>query len=207
MKIKETKRIVNMLDQEWDLGKRKAKAYKKTCAWIYWFDILSEAEKIIVKKDNGSVVGVCGYTKYKSYKYQFRKKFYKQLKNILMHSFLVKDKKALEKYYQNYNYLVDEIKKRAGGEITILIVDKDYRKQKYGYELITETFKLAKKDGLRKILILSDESCNYSFYEQLNCKKIFKQEITDFERGKPQTTEQAFIYEKNLDEVYDEVNE
>lgn len=64
MRIKHHKQIVAMLYDEWDLGKIKSHAKGKTCAWIYWFEILSQAEKIIIDKQNRNVIGVCGYTKW-----------------------------------------------------------------------------------------------------------------------------------------------
>ena len=50
MKIKYHKQIVNMLYNEWDLGKRSSGAIGKTSAWIYWFGILNEAEKILIER-------------------------------------------------------------------------------------------------------------------------------------------------------------
>lgn len=203
MTIKETRQIVDMLDKEWDLGKKSSKPYKKTCAWIYWFDILAEAEHLIVKKENKKTIGVAGYTKYNSNKYLMRKRFYKTIGNILMHSPLIKNKKAYFKYRENYGYLTDEIKSKADGEVTILIVDKAYRGQKYGYELLTKTFELAKKDGLKSIQIVTDESCNFKFYEQLGCEKIHEQTVTNYENGKlgKASSEQAFIYQKELGDI------
>ena len=63
MKIKYHKQIVDMLDDEWDLGKKRSNAIGKICAWIYWFEILTDVEKIIIEKQDNKVVGVCGYSK------------------------------------------------------------------------------------------------------------------------------------------------
>ena len=49
MKVKDHKQIVDILYKEWDLGKTASKAKGKTCAWIYWFEILSEAEEVITE--------------------------------------------------------------------------------------------------------------------------------------------------------------
>ncbi len=35
MKLKYYKQIVNMLYEEWDLGKKSSRSKGKTCAWIY----------------------------------------------------------------------------------------------------------------------------------------------------------------------------
>ena len=63
-----------------------------------------------------------------------------------------------------------------------------------------DTFELAKKDNLKKLQILTDESCNYKFYENLGCKKVYEtlvknEEIDQLGNG---YVEKAFIYEKIL---------
>lgn len=45
MRFKHHKEIIDMLYNEWDLGKKNSGAKGKTCAWIYWFEILGESEK------------------------------------------------------------------------------------------------------------------------------------------------------------------
>lgn len=203
MKIKYSKQIVNMLYNEWDLGKKSSNAKGKTCAWIYWFEILNEAEQIIIEKQDNKVVGVCGYSKWDSKKHIFRKKFYGVLKNILIHSPLIKNKKAIYKYNEDYNYLPKELENYFDGEITILIVDKSYRGRKIGEKLLTKIFELASKDNMKNIQILSDESCNYKFYERLNCKKVYEKVIPNREPDKCGniSSEKGFIYEKKFEEV------
>lgn len=200
MEIKYHKQIVDMLYNEWDLGKKNSKAKGKTCAWIYWFEVLNEAEQVIIEKDDDKVIGVCGYSKWNSKKYSIRKKYYGILKNILIHSPLIKNKQALYKYNDNYNYLPKELENYFDGEITILIVDKCYRNKKIGKKLLTEIFELANKDNMRNIQILSDESCNYKFYEKLGCKKVYEKIISNGEPDKcgKISFEKGFIYEKNI---------
>ena len=60
------------------------------------------------------------------------------------------------------------------GEVSILIVDKDYRKRRIGKKLLLDVFKLAKDDNMVNLQIVTDESCNYKFYENLGCKKIYE---------------------------------
>ncbi len=200
MKIKYYKQIVDMLYKEWDLGKTVSNAKGKTCAWIYWFEILSEAEQIITEKKDGNVIGVCGYSKWDSKKHNIRKKFYRLLKKLLVHSYLVKDKEAIYKYYNNYDYLPKELESHFDGEITILIVNEYYRGKGIGKNLLNKTFELASKDNMNNIQILSDESCNYKFYESLGCQKIYEKIISNEELNKCGniTTEKGFIYGKKL---------
>ena len=48
MTLKEMRNIVNLLDNEWDLGKTPSKAKGKICAWIYLFEILEESENVVI---------------------------------------------------------------------------------------------------------------------------------------------------------------
>ena len=201
MKIKQHKQIVDMLYNEWDLGKTNSNAKGKTCAWIYWFEILNEAEQIIIQEDNNKVIGVCGYSKWNSKRHLIRKKYYGILRNILIHSPLIKNKKAIYKYNADYDYLPEELKNYFDGELTILIVDKSYRGRKIGKKLLTKVFELAQKDNMKNLQILTDEACNWQFYEKLGCKKVYETIIENKEYGKLGNviTERAFIYEKEFD--------
>lgn len=198
MRIKHHKQIVDMLYNEWDLSKTESKAKGKTCAWIYWFEILNDAEQIVIEKQNNNVIGICAYSKWKSKKHILRKWFYGLLKDILIYSPLVKNKEAIHKYNEGFDYLPKELEGYFDGEITILIVNKSYRGKKVGKKLLTKVFELASKDNMKNIQILSDESCDYKFYEKLNCKKIHEKIIPNREPGKLGNIpyEKAYIYER-----------
>lgn len=200
MKVKHHQQIVDILYKEWDLGKTASKSIGKTCAWIYWFEILSEVEEVIIEQINDRIVGVCGYSKWNSKKHIVRKKIYGLLKWLLIHSFLVKDKNAIYKYNNDYDYLPKELENYFDGEINILIVNKLYRGKKIGQKLLNKIFEMAKNDNMNNIQILSDESCNYKFYENLGCIKVYEKVIPNGEPDKcgNTTTEKGFIYEKKL---------
>ena len=57
------------------------------------------------------------------------KKIYGFIKNKLYKSSSIKNLKAFKEYESNYNYIPEELKNYFDGEISILIVDKDYRKK------------------------------------------------------------------------------
>lgn len=196
----EMKQAVELLGKEWNLGKKESGADDNVCAWIYLFEILSESEKIIKYKDGHKVVGFCGYSKKNSKKHRISKKLYKFLKNRLYKSKSIKNLDAFKEYEKNYNYVPEKLNDSFDGEISILIVDEKYRGKKIGKKLLLDVFELAKNDNIKRLKILTDESCNYKFYENLGCKKVYETEIENFESEKCHkiVTERAFIYEKNL---------
>lgn len=189
-----------------EFSKKEAGADDDICAWIYLLDILQENEKIITYKSGNKLVGFCGYLKENSNKHMVSKKFYGFIKNKLYKSNSIKNLKAFKEYESNYNYIPAELKNYFDGEISILIVDEDYRGKKIGKKLLLDVFELAKKDNMKNLQIVTDESCNYKFYEKLGCQKVYETIIKNREIGQLGNgcTEKAFIYEKKLQ--YDRSN-
>lgn len=200
MKYNEMKQAVNLLANEWDLGKKEAGAEGNICAWIYLMDLLEESEQIVTYKSGNKLIGFCGYSKQSSHKKIVKKKIYKIIGNILKKSKKIKNKDAINKYCNNYNYVPEELENYFDGEVSILIVDKNYRGKNIGKKLLFEIFEMAKKDNMKNLQILTDESCNYKFYEKCGCKKIYETIIENKEYGilGQITSEKAFIYEKTL---------
>lgn len=200
MKYNEMKQAVKLLSKEWNLGKKESGADDDICAWIYLFDILEESEKIIKYKDRNKLIGFCGYSKNDSKKHRISKTFYKFVKKMLYKSKSIKDLNAFKNYENNYNYVPEEFNNYFDGEVSILIVDKNYRGNKIGKKMLLEIFELAKKDNMKNLQIVTDESCNYKFYEGVGCKKVYETLIENKETGKLENkySERAFIYEKIL---------
>jgi GNAT superfamily N-acetyltransferase len=208
MTYREMKQAVRMLSKEWNLGKKEAEADNDICAWIYLFDILQESEKIIKYKEGSNLIGFCGYSKDSSTNHKFQKKIYGYIKNKLYKSKSIKNLKAFKEYESNYNYIPDNLNNYFDGEVSILIVDDAYRGKKIGEKLLLEVFELAKKDNMKNLQIVTDESCNYKFYERLGCKKVYETIVENKEIGQLGNgyTEKAFIYEKKLEDLYGENN-
>ena len=200
MNYNEMKQAVKLLSKEWNLGKKESGANDDICAWIYLFDVLEESEKIIKYKDEDKLIGFCGYSKESSKKHKLSKIFYRFVKNRLYKSKSIKNLKALKEYEKNYNYVPKELSNYFDGEISILIVDKNYRGNKIGKKLLLNVFELAKKDDMKNLQIVTDELCNYKFYENVGCKKIYETivENKEIDRLGDRYTEKAFIYEKKL---------
>ena len=201
MNIKEMRQAVEILGKEWNLGKKESEAEGNICAWIYLMEILEESEKIITYKEDGELVGFCGYAKWNSKKNLLRKNIAKIIKKKLMNSKKIKNKEAIKKYYENYGYYCPkDLEKKFDGEISILIVKKEYQNKGIGTNLLLEVFKLAKEDGLKKIQILTDESCNHEFYEKCNCKIVYETKIENIESNivGNKEFETAYVYGKEL---------
>lgn len=200
MYYSEMKQAVKLLANEWNLGKKESGATGNICAWIYLFTILEESEKIVTYKDGRKLVGFCGYSRNNFKKHLFKKKFYTIVKNKLYKNKNIKDLHALKQYENNYDYLPKELENYFDGEVSILLVDKNYRGKSIGKKLLLEVFNLAKKDNMKNLQILTDESCNFKFYENCGCKKIYETIVKNQEYGKLGniSSEKAFIYEKNL---------
>ena len=200
MKFSEMKQAVKLLSKEWNLGKREAGAEDDICAWIYLFEILEQSDKIVKYKDGNKLIGFCGYSKRISKKHMLFKTFYKFIKKRLYKSKSIKNLNAFKNHENNYNYVPEKFNNYFDGEISILIVDKNYRGNKIGKKMLLEVFELAKKDNIKKLQIVTDESCNYKFYEGVGCKKIYETVIEnkEMEKIKNEYSERAFIYEKIL---------
>ena len=162
------------------------------------FEILEETEKMVIEKENGKVIGICGYTKWNSKKHIIRKKFFHILKILFIYSPLVKDKKAIYKY--NNDYTPEELDDYFDGEISILIIDSNYRGKGIGKKMLSKIFEYAKNDNMKNIQILTYESCNFKFYEACGCNKVYEKVINNWESDKCGNTssEIGYIYEKIL---------
>ena len=200
MNLVEMKQSANMLYNEWDLGKTPSHSKGKICSWIYLFEILEETEKMVIEKESGKVIGICGYAKWNSKKHLFRKKCFQILKTLLIWSPFVKDKQAIYKYNNDYDYTPKELDNYFDGEISILILDSNYRNRGIGKKMITQIFEYAKNDNMKNIQILTDSSCNFKFYEACGCNKVYEKIINNGEPNKygNPSTEIGYIYEKNL---------
>ena len=167
MKIKDMKQAVELFINEWDLGEKESGASRKLCAWIYLMEILEETEQFVYYRENGKMLGFAGYSNENSRKHFIKKKLYHFIKNQLYKSKEIKDLNALKEYEDNYYYVPAELKNYFDGEVSMLILDKNCRGKGIGKKLLLEVFELAKKDKMKNLQILTDESCSYGIYEKL----------------------------------------
>lgn len=202
MNYKDMKRAVELLETEWDLGAKVSGASRRLCAWIYLMEVLEETEQIVCYKENGKLIGFSGYSKWSSKKHILKKNFYSFIKKQLYKSKDIKDLNALKEYEINYNYVPQDMRNYFDGELSMLILDKSYRKKGIGRKLLLKVFDLAKNDKMKNLQILTDESCSWQFYEKLGCKRVYETIVKNKEYGDSGNiiAEHAFIYEKRFDD-------
>ena len=200
MLLNDIKAQVHMLMEEWNLGALESGAPHELCAFIYLLEIIEETEKFVYYRENGKLLGFAGYSKNGSRKHAFRKKSAKEVIKCLYKSKKIKDKQALLNYDETYDYVPEELKDYFDGEVSILILNKKARGKGIGKKLLTDIFTLAKKDGLKNLQILTDDSCSYYIYEATGCKRVFETTIKSKEYGEDgkMYEEKAYIYEKEL---------
>ena len=201
MNIKDMKQATDLLQKEWNLGKRESEATRNICAWIYLMEILEETEEMFLYKEDGKLIGFAGYSNIHSKKHYLKKKCFSIIKDFLCHSRKIKNKEGFRAYRENYDYIPEQFKRGYfDGEVSILILDEVYRGKGLGKNLLSDVFSAAKRDGMRNIQILTDESCNVQFYEKMGCKKVYETVVENKEQGLLGDTysEKAYIYEKKL---------
>lgn len=198
MNRRDRKYAIRLLAKEWNLGARESGAPKWLCAKIYLAKILHESETLICQRDdNGRLIGFAGYAKWRSRRHLLRKLFYGLQTERLMKHRLVKNRLGMKSYHEIYDtYIPEDIAGKFDGELSIIILDSRFRGKGLGEKMIEDIFRLARKDGVRRLQILTDESCNFNFYTKVGCKKVFETTVVNKESGSG--TERAFVYMKEL---------
>ncbi len=162
--------LAKMLGFEWDLAKCATGA-GRLCDWVYLAEILAENTKMLVMTDKkGCPIGFAGYVQYKSNRHMFRRVLWRFAHFVLC--LCIKNRAALRKYYDVYNYAPQNIVHSFDAECDILIVDKDYRGGA-GRKLFVALMQKAAERGIKEIRIDTDDSCNVGFYRCIGAKQIY----------------------------------
>lgn len=189
MKLKDMRQAVGLLQKEWNLGQRESGATGNICALIYLMQILEETERLFVYREADRLIGFAGYSNVHSRKHLLKKKFYGLVEHWLWRSKKIHNKEALRGYFEKYDYLPEEMKDCFDGEVSILLVDPEYRGRGIGKKLLLDVFVAARIDGMKNLEILTDESCNFRFYEYAGCAKVYETVVD---------TEKAYVYETSF---------
>jgi len=109
--------------------------------------------------------------------------------------------KGLDAELRRYLALTDELTRDGyDGEVTLLLLDAGYQGLGIGRELIDRGIEWLHAQGSRSLYLVTDDSCNYPFYDRLGWRQAhaFKADITIF--GKVWETVE-FIYESPPEEL------
>ena len=181
-------RLAKMLGAEWDLAKRTTKA-GRLCDWIYLAEILAEnTEMLVLTEKAGRPVGFAGYSQYKSKRHLFRRVCWRFVHFVLC--LCVRNRDALRKYYDVYNYAPQHIARMFDAQCDILIVDKDCRGGA-GRALFVALMQKAAKCGVKKIRIDTDDSCNVEFYRRLGARQVY---CGTARNGGEEHTENVYVF-------------
>lgn len=188
--------LTRIMGKEWNLGKRQSETRGNVCAWLYAFSIGADANELYTYEKDGRIVGFIGYNAYKTRK-KLSQYFYNLLFKIFYFHPFIKYRNRLDEYYENYEYVPEEMKLQGSGGLTILIVEKNFRSQGYGHKLFAFIIDRLEKNGVKRLLIETDESCNVPFYEKNGCYKLKEFCICD-EQGGGGKKSLAYLFEKRV---------
>ncbi len=190
---------INLLLTEWNLGVKESNGPKWVCGMLYLNDIILESRYMIALKNKNKLIGYCGYSDNNYIKHNKIIYIHNKINELLEH--LLNNRQGYVDYINNYEYTPEFLEKSFDGEVSIIILDKQYRGLGLGKKLLNHIFKVAKQKGVERLKILTDESCNYNFYTSLGCKKIYETDILNKEEDRTHSKciiEKAYIFEKVL---------
>lgn len=200
MKLKDIKQAVRMLSDEWDLGRGVCNGRGDRYAMIYIMDVLSCSDRLVTCHVGDELIGFAGYQKFGSIGHNVSKGIYWMAKNVIKLTLGRKKIKALREYYNNYNYVPNEAMKQFDGELSILFVNKRYRHKGVAKDMMNYLLGLYRENEECKLCIMTDESCDYGFYDSIGCEKIYETEVTNYEKSRigDRLTQNAYVYCKRI---------
>ena len=176
-KHKDFSSIVDMLDEEWDLGKQLSETpQNKICARIYAHHCRAVNSFSYTLVHCGRIIGYIGINILDSKRRSLKSFYHKWRRKSLLRK--IKNQAGLEQYYNTYTYSPNY---GADCELELFIIRKDYRSQGYGKFLFETVMRECAKRGLSKLKIDSDESCNYGIYEKFGAVLKYKQFVNSSE--------------------------
>lgn len=194
------KQATKLLRGEWDLGHKDSGAPNSLCAWLYLFGILECTDEMIVYRKDGRLMGFAGYGAYDGDSHRYRKRFYRFLQKLIYLSPSIKDKDALKEYNHAYDQIIESVKNDFDSELSILIIDKSLRGQGIGKKLLYDIWEKARQQGMKHMLISTDDSCSYYIYEATGCHLILRHPVCigEYDESGCNPREYSYIYEKYL---------
>ena len=200
MRYKDMKQLVGILSREWNLGHKDSGAPKSLCAWLYLFEILKATDETSIYYQDGKLKGIAAYGDYSGRQHRTSKKFYDLLIKFIYLSPQIKNKDALRDYNHAYDETISVVKDNFDSELSILILDRSLRGQGIGKKLLYDIWDKAKKNGLKHMLISTDDACSVFIYDATGCRCIKKSLICEAEQNDAldPPRQYSYIYEKYL---------
>ena len=104
--------------------------------------------------------------------------------------------KAHRDFSQNYKELMGDKEQQFDGELTLLIVDKQYRRVGIGKTLIHQFLEYMKQTKAKNFYLLTDTMCQYTFYDRQGFRKIGKQKVNLVNELKEI---EIYLYDKDIE--------
>lgn len=186
--VRDLTALTRMSEKEWDLGQNQSKSPSWLCALLYGFITVAESTELYTLVVNKQKIGLVGFQSF-GLKKSLRQKFYQFLFDIFHFSPQIGNREGLYAYYEEYSYIPDDLKIKGNSALSILILDRSFRQQGYGALMMEFIEERMKSLELQQLIVETDESCNVSFYENRDFKKVVELQFS---------TEKAFVFLKDL---------
>ena len=153
---------------------------RKLVLEIYLRSCLEEQTYTKVVETQGKVIGIlCGRSD-ADYKRSVWTPYTCGLLGRLLKLHLTKEGSATIKAYRDFSKIYKELiqgrEEDFDGELTLLLVDENYRGTGIGKQLTQRFLNHMKKAGGQSIYVYTDTGCNYGFYDRLGFVKAAKRE-------------------------------
>lgn len=167
---------------------------------VYLRSCLEDSTFTKVVEHEGQVIGiVCGRNNKHSKKVAWTPYTAGILSRLIYLHLLKEGRKTLKAhrdFSQNYKELMGDKEQWFDGELTLLIVDKQYRRVGIGKTLIHQFLEYMKKTKAKNFYLLTDTMCQYTFYDHQGFRKIGKQKVNGVNELKEL---EIYLYDKGIE--------
>lgn len=154
---------------------------RKKIIAIYLRSCLEDSTFTKIVIDQGKVVGIiCGRYGKQLKKSAFTIYTLGILIRIIGLHIVEEGRKAIKTYKQyahEYERFIGEGVDSFEGELNLLLVHQAYRGLGIGQALWNECIKEMRKNEVKDFCLMTDSTCDYSFYEGQGCKRIVQQKV------------------------------
>lgn len=172
--IKHWKQCIEIFSEQWDLNLSKKKT--NIFSFLYLLEICRYSENLFVLKSDNVCCGLVGHSR--GLKRNFLYNILFQI--VILYIYIFYSRKVYWEYtvYNMYRPYID----LADGELSMIIVSKNYRNKGYGKQAFAYICNVAKNLGFKKLLISTyTKNCNTQFYDIVGCELFttFREPVHD----------------------------